>query len=65
MASRKDPAVRTCSQVSVVRLAALQVRIFLTYLYRSLCVALTAERGDGCVDRLYQHTLAMNLSDLV
>ncbi len=58
IASRNVPALRTCSQVSVVKLAIDGLRDILEL---GSCKRLTAERCDRCVDRLDKDTFAVEL----
>lgn len=67
IASRKVPALRTCSQVRVVKLARERSSLSACRTARKHSQAragrerLTAKRGDGCIDGLYQNTLTGDL----
>lgn len=59
MASLKDPALRTCSQVKVVRLATVLSQQESTAAAKR--GTLTAERSDGSVNWLHECTLTVQL----
>ncbi len=62
IASRNDPADRTCSQVNVVKLAVEWVSQVHTQEHE---LQLTAKRGYRGVDRFNQDALPMNLYHII